>query len=788
MPDVLNQFFNLFITPPGTLIYHLVLAFSILMALQAILLNRAAMEPRTVRRQILGLSLLLLGQVALFLGSALGWLASSSPAALLPLLERFITTLSLVWIIWLWAFPEKQPFADIAVGLLTLIIVSMFVFTQVTWGKQPAGTAFNSSWLDWGWQLFTLCLGLAGIIALLLQHKPGWGVGLAQVGLLLGGVAAHLIWADAAGNFPAPIRLAQLCAYPLLPILAQRLSAPSARALAPAAPPKPAPEVRRYLLNPPAIAAWLKLASASGERSSALARAIAQTMNADLCYLLSPQTGNSIPFAGGYDLLSEETLPPFQLELSKAPALAGALQRNRPLRLGRASENSPELKSLAEAIGLENPGSLLFMPLSVERPGAGGILLLSPYSKRDWNAEDQSFIAGAADLMRQALEPLSSTPASSSQVETLRKNLEIARNDLVLLQQEHQALTEEIQQLRSTAKKAAPGHEVESRMDAVIAIQNESQKVIQELKDENERLRKAIQTSTPINGDEHQPNLDHLENELHQALEDNARLQNMLAGANMKVLALEMQNPQATSQPIPEEQEMLTSLAQELRQPLSSINGYTYLLLSESVGILGALQKKFMERIQSSSDRMGALVDDLIQVTSLQTASLHHTPNVVYLSDVVDTALDATSGLMRAKEAGLRVNIPDDLPPMHIEQHTLEQILVQLLQNACSVTPAQGEVILNARMEMSEDRPYLLLQVTDQGGGIAPADLGRVFNRRFRAEHSLIPGVGDAGVGLSIAKALVEAQGGRIWVESKQPESSTYSVLLPITTPSSPQA
>mgnify|MGYP000989386449 CR=1 FL=1 len=117
------------------------------------------------------------------------------------------------------------------------------------------------------------------------------------------------------------------------------------------------------------------------------------------------------------------------------------------------------------------------------------------------------------------------------------------------------------------------------------------------------------------------------------------------------------------------------------------------------------------------------------------------------------------------------LNRPDDI----------QQILVHLLQNAGTVTPVEGTIVLKVRIDQgSAAEPYLLFQITDSGGGIAPADLPKVFSRRYRAEHPLILGVGDTGVGLSIAKTLTEAHGGRIWVESEPGKSTTFSVLLPL--------
>ncbi len=92
----------------------------------------------------------------------------------------------------------------------------------------------------------------------------------------------------------------------------------------------------------------------------------------------------------------------------------------------------------------------------------------------------------------------------------------------------------------------------------------------------------------------------------------------------------------------------------------------------------------------------------------------------------------------------------------------------------------EGIVTLRVQIQSESNENFISIQVTDTGGGIASSDISRVFARRYRAEHSLIQGLGDTGVGLSIAKALVEAQGGRIWVDTEAGRGSTFSILLPV--------
>jgi signal transduction histidine kinase len=96
-------------------------------------------------------------------------------------------------------------------------------------------------------------------------------------------------------------------------------------------------------------------------------------------------------------------------------------------------------------------------------------------------------------------------------------------------------------------------------------------------------------------------------------------------------------------------------------------------------------------------------------------------------------------------------------------------------------TPNDGDIALSVRIETQEHEPgYALLQIADSGEGIPPEDLPRVFSRLYRSDNPGIQGVGDNGVGLTIVKTLVEAHGGRIWVDSDPGNGATYSVLLPL--------
>ena len=214
---------------------------------------------------------------------------------------------------------------------------------------------------------------------------------------------------------------------------------------------------------------------------------------------------------------------------------------------------------------------------------------------------------------------------------------------------------------------------------------------------------------------------------------------------------------------------------------MSSIVGYTDLMLGESVGILGAMQRKFLERIKASTERMGGSLDDIIRMATIERGLLEITPEAVNLGMVIDEAIAACATRFLEKNINLRVSLPDQLPQMKADRDALQQILLHLLQNAGTVTPPEGEICLHTRIEKQEQEPgFVLIQVSDSGGGIPVEDLSRVFSRLYRADNPLIQGLGETGVGLSIVKSLVEAHDGRVWVDTERGKGATFSILLPL--------
>src|SRR5260370_24957446 len=145
--------------------------------------------------------------------------------------------------------------------------------------------------------------------------------------------------------------------------------------------------------------------------------------------------------------------------------------------------------------------------------------------------------------------------------------------------------------------------------------------------------------------------------------------------------------------------EVIASLTQELRQPMSSIVGYVDLLLSESVGIIGALQRKFLERIKASCERTGVLLDDLMRVMDIDSGNLKLEQESVNVVQVIDDALRGCQSQFGEKGLRLITAIPPNLPPVQADRDALLQIFSHLLNNSGAASVTDTDVHLSVQHE-----------------------------------------------------------------------------------------
>ncbi len=217
-------------------------------------------------------------------------------------------------------------------------------------------------------------------------------------------------------------------------------------------------------------------------------------------------------------------------------------------------------------------------------------------------------------------------------------------------------------------------------------------------------------------------------------------MKNQLAEANMRLIEAEAEG--------------IKVFTEELRQTLSSTLQHVDLLLDESTGSLNTMQRNFLETIKGPTTRLNGLIEDFIQVTSLKADSKTLAHELVDLNLIIKDIIDETSSQVRAKRITLNVDLPENVAPFYTDPETLRQILIRLLSNVGAASPLQGTVHLRVQIKTEEAKEYLLIQVSDTGGGIPPEDLLRVFTPLYRETDIPARGVGDTGMGLFVAKTL----------------------------------
>jgi signal transduction histidine kinase len=656
------------------------LVFVVASAFQSAFNHWQASEFPQARRAFVGLGVLLGGQALMFLFSGLGWQNIVDPKTVLPPMDRAFIMFCIIWITWLYAFPEPNRIADAVATILSLFVLTALGLSLLSWQPQVANLSYNQTADDWLWQIGSLLLSFFCIAILFIRKPDGMWYGILLLALGVIGHLGHLL-TRIDGNYSGIIRLAYMAAFPILLTLPQRFALPAGTVVsAVSAPPKPTtlksntvghPERRRYSTDPKTFHALLAVAAETNptKMSQAITRAIAQTMLADLCFMIYLTDSNKqMVIAGGYDLIREDSLEGGSLAKSSIPMLANTIQRGKPLRLP-ASSTSADIRGLGDILGLSNPGHLMCIPiLSPEKESLGGILLLSPYSDRTWSAEDQAFLTNIAASLVPIIQ-------RNQRINKLEAQSDMARAQATDMERRITELKQQLEEARADAEKNGSVDVASLR-----AAQDESQKIIEQLQLELAEVRVGKNTGASS---------DQVESDLKATLQEMARLQNQLAEANIKLH--EVEKGQAATRNT-EQAEVIASISQELRQPLSSIVGYTDLLLGESVGILGALQRKFVERIKSSTERITSLTEDMIRFNTLETELTTLKPESVDLLSIIDNAMSYTSAQVREKNISMHMDVPKNLAPTHGDREAVQQILIHLLQNAGAATPFEGTI------------------------------------------------------------------------------------------------
>jgi signal transduction histidine kinase len=231
--------------------------------------------------------------------------------------------------------------------------------------------------------------------------------------------------------------------------------------------------------------------------------------------------------------------------------------------------------------------------------------------------------------------------------------------------------------------------------------------------------------------------------------------------------------------------DFVSLVAHELKNPMTSIRGYTDLLIKGAIGEISKGQEDFLRTIRANVNRMTTLVSDLADISRIEAERLRLDFKAVNINDVVDEVVRSHRNKLEEKEQTLNLNIPENLPPVWGDHTRLVQILVNLVSNANKYTPEGGEITIRAERSPNQWDPegakeVLLIAVEDNGIGLKPEDQSKIFTKFFRSDDPKATDAPGTGLGLNISRNLVEMQGGKIWFESEYREGTTFYLTVPV--------
>jgi len=219
---------------------------------------------------------------------------------------------------------------------------------------------------------------------------------------------------------------------------------------------------------------------------------------------------------------------------------------------------------------------------------------------------------------------------------------------------------------------------------------------------------------------------------------------------------------------------LLSTISHELRTPLATIKGYASMLITYDRRLERDEKLDGMAAIDRATDRLAGLVDDLLDLSRLETGMMKLERTITDVAALLKSA--AAECQMRQPEHRISFGRGRKLPEAVIDARRVRQIVDNLLDNAAKYSPKGGSIIIRAAHRDDE----LLISVRDHGLGIPESELERIFDRMYRLNDKAHRRAGGIGLGLAICKGLVEGHGGRIWAESKEGSGSTFFFTLPL--------
>jgi signal transduction histidine kinase len=759
-----QQFVQLLSQLPGSIVYHVITLLAVQATLGMALWQRQR-NPRDelANRLIWATGGILAGRLIVIFAILL----TNDPVgalATLPPLDRAIDALTAALLVWaLSPHPSSLPRLGDILLLITLIVIGfMYAVLAQDWIQQFDSAIANGSYAVSSqaiiWEVFQLAILALGSMLILLRRQEQWHLRLAIIGALF---LAHLVNLFGGSQLLSPqnniaywVRLGNLIAFPLLAALAYRHNL--SQLLPDADSRQPAPgRMAEHLQIAGRVVAAKNPQDAVQEALTAADDLIDAEFIA-LAIMQAESREHLVVSIGSIQTVSvasngrEGTPDKTTLLLSYWPAIRLSLHQLQPVELVPSGLGARQLNQLYQKLQVSGLGALLIEPLVADDNELGVLLLAGSSDLERWPSQQKRLSQAVADFLAVAIndsmrkENAQSATTSSANLATEAQTVgelttALAATKLVFDDGKVQALESEVASLRKSLSAAEEALSVASQDGTNLSADWVTRTVTRysgDLEDANERIK-------------------HLEATLVQTNDSRAY-------------------------------ELIVDHTRQLRTPLTSLAGYTELLLGESLGFLGSKQMSLLRRMKLNAETIARSLDR-ISAVARQADSRLLSRATTDAREAIESAAQAMETQFQAKRLSMDLSLPDALPQVPSDNDGFFQIVVLLIRNACQVSRAGGRVTISARVVCIEETGlekedassvFLHLSIADAGGR-QTWDL----HSQSLGSHQLDPSEAAANTerlrGIAEAVRLVAAHGGRTWVDQVSSNGCVFSVLLP---------
>jgi PAS domain S-box-containing protein len=782
---ILEPIYNLLSTGPGTFVYHLL----ILLALEAAA-GISLVEYRRTRnpdqwRFLIAFTVILLLRVPLLILGPRGY------NLLAPLIYA-LEVVSLAVMSWAFLVPliGRRAGRWFLFVQLTAILGSVLLFFPFWYSLARTVPFFEYAafWQQAVWDAWATLLALFSGLYLLLQRRrveyplPG-------IAFLIIALGNGLVALDQAGLG----RLVGLFGYPLISVVVyraalqdlwayrQELQTLSERSL----------QQTRELLSLLEVSRALSESLELERILKQVVEHIAQALDADRVAVLLRSVEESADFPGketpeclrltalytpltGHLALSDDA----DILLDHYPLLAHAVRRRRHLVLG-PHRPQPDTRHIYDLLQ-SPPGSTAIVQPMVQRDRVVGILIIvKDHRSAPFESRHVRLCASIAAQMGAVIENVYLYRRLEREVQRLGQALQEREQEDSLREAILESTTEGI----IVTDERGVAIRLNAAAERILGVPRErllGRSVRQALETlATESLRDMVAPQSPFQ------TLFELEGKQIAVSAAPVRLPSGESLGTVAVLRDVTREVQAEKS----KREFIAHVSHEFRTPLTAILGYSEVLYSGMMGPLSYTQTTFLHIIHDNARRLVAIANNLIAIAESERGRLELSYAPTDLTLLVGEILESFISQMKARQLEWRLEVAEDLSPVEVDPLRIRQVVSNLISNAVKFTYPGGRVTVGLALvpEPGGGPPqFCRLWVQDTGIGIPLEEQPRVWERFYHTDDPLRRAAGGMGVGLSIVKSLVEAHGGRVWLESAPGQGSTFTILLPVRRPPSP--